>query len=185
MPLDLEHVHVFGQIPGTSERRLIRTLPAKRICQGSDSPIWIQGGVLYYAGGIQVRPVPEWALEAIRTMDPKVREKYGLRLPGEPQVVSNDAPVVPVSVPAPTVPEAGASYQELAKYLGLDDDDDDEGGFSDDDEDENEDIIEPVELKMWTCGECSAAVELRKKGVHIAKHRNEANRAAKAARVEG
>lgn len=57
---------------------LVRDRPYLRLRAGDDPPIFIQGGKFYYENGQEVSEVPDWVMEKLKEVQPKVREQVGL-----------------------------------------------------------------------------------------------------------
>lgn len=80
--LTLTQVHEYKKVPNSSEVRLVRERPYVRLNGvGATSPIFVQGGKLYYEGGGEVVKVPEWFWLEAEKVSPLMRKSVGLVLP--------------------------------------------------------------------------------------------------------
>ncbi len=98
MGLNLEKVHDYQRVPGTSEVRLVKKTPYVRIVKGNvyspdgkvilepgKPPVICQAGVFYSDGGDRIKPddVQEWFWEEARKIPKEARANTGLVLPEE------------------------------------------------------------------------------------------------------
>lgn len=80
--LDLT-VHHYTRIPGTMDVRLVKTTPYVRLSAGNEPPLFVQGGLVFSAGGPLVEELPPWFWEEARRLSAETRQACGLTLPEE------------------------------------------------------------------------------------------------------
>ena len=72
-------VHETRRIPGTTQTRLVRTLPYLRFSHQGESPVFAQDGQFYYeAVPDAIKDVPPWVQELVDRLTPLARLKVGI-----------------------------------------------------------------------------------------------------------
>lgn len=79
--LELNKVHTLTK-PGLNEpSRLVSVNPY--IClsgENAESPVFIQGGKVYYAGGDEVKKLPVWFAEEVAKCSPEALAEVGFKV---------------------------------------------------------------------------------------------------------
>jgi hypothetical protein len=105
MTLNLEKVHDYKRIPGTTQVQLVGSHPATRVRAAGEPPIFIQDGLCYSEGGQQIdkEDLPGWFWPEAAKMSETALVECGL---SRAEVLSR---MTPPESPAPTPVAKAAS----------------------------------------------------------------------------
>lgn len=81
-------VHHFTRDPGTKQYKVTRVTPLTRLSQYGES-VFLQGGKIYDAAGVELKVVPAWAYDQMAKLTPRGLKEAGFeQVPAKPK----DAP---------------------------------------------------------------------------------------------
>lgn len=150
------------------------------LVNGSEK-VYVQHGGIYRNGSEKLTgaQAPAWFWDSYRQITPATRKLVGLPLPEDTQAELEKSAAnllaqfdqLPAELKAQlaqhVLPQASRMPVEAPKTSDQ---------YEDEDEDEPEDApetlvddLQPIRPSFWTCGTCGVDVELKKKGVHMAR----------------